>query len=133
VYSIGIIFWELATRCLSGKYIRPYKEFKRLVIDFQIIIQVSKNDLRPTIPKGCPSKLTELITRCWSTNDLSLPTCREILSTLSELQQDFVKNPALWTASNSVSGTEEKEDDKEQVFEDTNEEDEDEAEDENNN
>ncbi len=39
-YSVGIIFWEIAQRALTGEYAMPYSEYAELVFDFQIIIQV---------------------------------------------------------------------------------------------
>jgi len=54
VYSMSILFWEVVYRTLNGTYQQPYTEFKNLTIDFQIIIQSAKEDLRPTIPMSCP-------------------------------------------------------------------------------
>jgi hypothetical protein len=42
VYSVGIVFWEIAQRALTGEYAMPYSEYQELVFDFQIIIQVGR-------------------------------------------------------------------------------------------
>ena len=41
---------------------KPYAEYPHLVMDFQIIIQVAKADLRPTTPATAPRGLKDLIT-----------------------------------------------------------------------
>lgn len=61
VYSLGVVLWELATKCVTMKYAAPYSEFDFIKYDFQIIIQVAKKDTRPTIPLNCPLVLTKLI------------------------------------------------------------------------
>jgi hypothetical protein len=33
---VGIIFWELAHRSLTGEYAMPYSEYQELVFDFQV-------------------------------------------------------------------------------------------------
>ena len=61
VYSIGIILWEMANRCIKRKYEKPYEEYKHLQFDFQILIQACQMNLRPTIHKDCPPPLANLI------------------------------------------------------------------------
>jgi hypothetical protein len=34
---VGIIFWELAHRSLTGEYAMPYSEYQELVFDFQVL------------------------------------------------------------------------------------------------
>eukprot|EP01133_Synstelium_polycarpum_P005972 gene5972-6917_t len=65
IFSIGIIMWELVIRCMKAKYERPFSEYKHIQYDFQILIQTSKHNLRPTIPPNCPELFTTLITQCW--------------------------------------------------------------------
>lgn len=40
IYSFGIVLWELAHRCIRGSYMAPYAEYKHLIYDFQIVVQV---------------------------------------------------------------------------------------------
>jgi len=96
VFSIGIILWELVNRLITGDYLRPYKEYTNLVLDFQIIVQVAKNSLRPTIPTDCPTGLASLITKCWSSNHSQRPTCTEILASLAELKSQYNNNTNAW-------------------------------------
>ena len=65
VFSVGVILWELTYRTMKGEYLRPYKEFPKIKIDFHIIINSAKKGLRPTIPEGCPEKLAEVIRTAW--------------------------------------------------------------------
>lgn len=65
VYSIGMVLWEMAMRILGGKYSRPFEEYQEITFEFQIIIQTSKNKLRPSIPDKCPPFIRQLIERCW--------------------------------------------------------------------
>lgn len=57
IYSFGIMLWEMTYRTINKKYQRPFGEYPNLVRDFQIIIQVSKHQLRPTIPSSTPKSL----------------------------------------------------------------------------
>ena len=51
----------MTTRIVKQKYERPFQEYPHLVMDFQIIIQVAKAKLRPTIPPTTPPALAKLI------------------------------------------------------------------------
>lgn len=82
-YSVGIIFWEIAQRALTGEYAMPYSEYQELVFDFQIIIQVAKNQRRPTISPLCPPDYRDLITSCWSqTAGFALFGCFDVVCVL---------------------------------------------------
>jgi len=96
VYSIGMVFWELVTRCILGRYERPFAEFKNLHFDFQIIIQTAKKGLRPTIPETCPEGWKQLIRDCFDHSTEKRPSCREILTRLDELYKDWQENPEAW-------------------------------------
>lgn len=85
VFSIGVIFWEMAVRSLTGEYQMPYSEFPELVFDFQIIIQVAKNGKRPTIPENCPSDYKQLIEDCWSQDKEKRPEIPEVLARLEKM------------------------------------------------
>ncbi|PRP73196.1 lysosomal alpha-mannosidase-like [Planoprotostelium fungivorum] len=96
IFSLGVIFWELATRCVRGEYVRPYSEFRHLIIDFQIIIQVAKDKLRPTIPQGCPEMFANLIRICWDATEDCRPSCKEILEHLNKFARDYEAKPEDW-------------------------------------
>lgn len=45
------MFWEISHRYICGSWAMPFSEFKSITLDFQIIIQVAKANLRPTLGK----------------------------------------------------------------------------------
>lgn len=96
VYSIGMVLWELIVRCITGRYERPFAEFKNLHYDFQIIIQTAKKGLRPTIPPTTPEGFAQLIRDCLEHAAEKRPSCSEILQRLFELQSDWQSNPEKW-------------------------------------
>ncbi|EFA82228.1 ankyrin repeat-containing protein [Heterostelium album PN500] len=96
VYSIGMILWELVTRCVHGRYERPFSEYTNLQHDFQIIIQTSKKALRPTIPAECPPKFAQLIRECWDAAFEKRPNCGEIIKRLESLEAEFLANQDQW-------------------------------------
>ncbi|KAK5575400.1 hypothetical protein RB653_010660 [Dictyostelium firmibasis] len=98
VYSIAVILWELVTRCINGRYERPFSEYKNLQHDFQIIIQTAKKNLRPTIPKACPESLVSLIQDCWDPNLENRPTCTDILSRLVTIENEYKNNAQTWNS-----------------------------------
>jgi len=102
VHSIAVVLWELVSRCISGTYQRPYKEFPRLVMDFQIIVQVHKNALRPTIPPTCPENFKKLIADSWNQNPSLRPSCKQILERLEDLQKEYQENIEEWDKSKQV-------------------------------
>lgn len=99
VYSLGIVFWELVTRCIMGHYERPFAEFKNLQFDFQIIIQTAKKGLRPTIPESCPEGWKNLMKECVDPSSDKRPSCKEILVKLDELEKDWKANESQWESS----------------------------------
>lgn len=98
VYSIGVIMWELVARVINKSYLRPYKEYKHLRIDFQIIIASAKKGIRPTIPASCPASLRALIVRCWDALPDPRPTADEALTELQQIHEEYLANKASWDA-----------------------------------
>ncbi len=100
VYSVGIIFWELAMRTLTGEYLMPYSEYPELVFDFQIIIQVAKNEKRPSLPAECPALYRALISRCWAQARDERPEIPQVLKELDAMlaHQRDPANRNVWTA-----------------------------------
>lgn len=96
VYSIGVIMWELVARVINKSYLRPYKEYKHLRIDFQIIIASAKKGIRPTIPASCPNSLRGLIVRCWDALPEPRPTAEEALAELQKIHEEYMANKPAW-------------------------------------
>jgi ankyrin repeat protein len=98
IYSVGVIIWELVYRILTGKYLRPFGEFKHLQFDFQILIQACKMNLRPTIPTNTPQSLIDLITICWAPERDSRIEAAEVLQRLKTIEAEYKENTATWNA-----------------------------------
>eukprot|EP01092_Planopodium_desertum_P013001 TRINITY_DN6173_c0_g2_i3.p1 TRINITY_DN6173_c0_g2~~TRINITY_DN6173_c0_g2_i3.p1 ORF type:complete len:346 (-),score=25.79 TRINITY_DN6173_c0_g2_i3:111-1061(-) len=98
VFSVGIILWEMVYRVMVGKYAMPYSEYPRLVFDFQIIIQVAKHKLRPTIPAGCPEILADLIRSCWDQEPKKRPTMVGFMAKIDEAAKQFKDHKSEWNA-----------------------------------
>jgi len=99
IFSIGVVLWELAVRCIKREYQRPYGEYPNLHFDFQIIIQTAKKGLRPTIPDICPEAFSNLIRVCWDHDTEKRPSCKDILVVLDQLETNFKENLDSWNAT----------------------------------
>ena len=99
VYSLAIIIWELVNRCLKGKYEAPFSEYKNLTMDFQIIIQVAKSHLRPTIPDRCPAEPRACIERCWVFERDDRPIAREVQAELRDMIPIYEASMEAWDAT----------------------------------
>eukprot|EP01113_Clastostelium_recurvatum_P011680 TRINITY_DN1597_c0_g1_i1.p1 TRINITY_DN1597_c0_g1~~TRINITY_DN1597_c0_g1_i1.p1 ORF type:complete len:688 (-),score=192.59 TRINITY_DN1597_c0_g1_i1:164-2140(-) len=104
IYSIGMILWELLVRTMTGRYERPFAEFKNLHFDFQIIIQTAKKGLRPTIPSSTPVALSDLIKECFDHNTATRPACPEIIARLRTLEKDWRAHPEVWEKAKVAAG-----------------------------
>ncbi|KYQ89999.1 protein kinase [Tieghemostelium lacteum] len=98
VYSLGIVLWELTTRCLTGRYHRPYEDHTGISFDFQIVIMTSKQGIRPTMPENVPPKLSGLITKCWHQDPQERPNCEQVLLAIQSLYDDYISDPNYWNS-----------------------------------
>jgi serine/threonine protein kinase len=98
IYSAGMILWELIARVITGKYVQPYSEFPNIFADFIIIIQVAKNDLRPTIPPQTPAGLAEVVKKSWSGEPDTRPSIDELRDLIDAQHAEYLKNKAAWDA-----------------------------------
>merc|ERR1719197_448570 len=99
VYSLAVIVWELVNRCLKGKYEAPFSEYKNLTMDFQIIIQVAKSHLRPTIPDRCPPAARAVIENAWVFEREERPEAAEVQQQLRSLIAAYEASPDEWDAT----------------------------------
>ncbi len=98
VYSIGVIFWELATRLVTGVYARPFAEFSELKYDYQIIYQTATQQLRPTFAPAFPAKFKQIVQACWTQEPERRPSAKQLLEGLDFAKGDWDKNPKRWPA-----------------------------------
>jgi len=96
VYSLAVILWELVNRCIKSKYEAPFSEYKNLTMDFQIIIQVAKSHLRPTIPATCPAEVRSLIETCWTFEREKRPDASDVQNQLRDLIALYETKVADW-------------------------------------
>jgi regulator of replication initiation timing len=102
VFSMGVIFWELVARLMSGKYIRPYSEYKDINMDYQIIYRVATKGLRPTMPVGCPESYAALIMRCLDNSPEIRPSCKDLIEIINGLKKEFKKKKQKWKKTEFV-------------------------------
>ncbi|KAF2313537.1 hypothetical protein GH714_011549 [Hevea brasiliensis] len=75
VYSFGICLWEMY--CCDMLY--PNLSF------YELTSAVVYRNLRPEIPKCCPSSLEKLMKRCWDADPNKRPEMEEVVSTLEAI------------------------------------------------
>ncbi|MCO5574628.1 hypothetical protein L7F22_028417 [Adiantum nelumboides] len=75
VYSFGICLWE--TYCCDMPY--PDLSFAEMTS------AVVKQNLRPEIPKCCPSALATVMKKCWDANPDKRPTMEEVVHMLEAI------------------------------------------------
>lgn len=81
IYSFGVLLWELLT--LS----EPYKGMTQ----DQMVLNILEKGTRPEIPPNSgPSKLIELIKRCWSENPIDRPSFQQITNILYSPSTHFI-------------------------------------------
>lgn len=95
VYSLGIILWELVSKCVYEEYRRPYGEYTWMNYGFQVIIQSAKKGVRPSIPP-CPAPIQQLIVCLWSFNPTVRPDCVKLLKAVEKLEEMYYERKDDW-------------------------------------
>lgn len=98
VYSLSIVLWEMITKTLTFKYMQPYSEYSFINFDFQIIIQVAKKGVRPTIPPQSPVEITELLQILWADSPDKRMTTEQLLSNLQTIEKHYEEHKNEWDA-----------------------------------
>lgn len=70
--------------------------------DFQLISQISENNLRPTIPSVCPPNLIEIIQKSWDKIQDKRPSIEELIQNLLFIQDIYLKNQEEWNVISSI-------------------------------
>lgn len=97
VYSIGLIFWELVVKCVTGQYQRPFGEYPAVSFGFQVVIMASRRGTRPTVP-ACPKVMQTLLTTLWSADPSKRPSCLQLISMIDEVEQEYQAHKDAWDA-----------------------------------
>lgn len=87
---------------VKGQYVRPYSEYPKLKMGIQIIVQVAKKGIRPSIPPECPPALDQLIRDVWNQDPSPRPTATELLQKLDTLEKDYKAAPDNWPKPGQV-------------------------------
>jgi serine/threonine protein kinase len=95
IYSLGIVLWELITRTMNGKYAPPYSEYE-FNFDWQILLAVSQNGKRPTLPKNSPEQFQQLYLSMVHTDPLKRPEAEEVIQRLEQTAQHYVEHKEEW-------------------------------------
>ncbi|KAL4564529.1 hypothetical protein LXL04_028593 [Taraxacum kok-saghyz] len=75
VYSFGVCLWE--TYCCDLPY--PFLSFA------EVSSAVVRHNLRPEIPRCCPSSLANIMRRCWDANPDKRPEMIEVVKLLEDI------------------------------------------------
>ncbi|CAF3893992.1 unnamed protein product [Rotaria sp. Silwood1] len=84
VYALGIVFWELATRCI------PYEHTDDAVIRVCVMAQQ-----RLDIPVDVPPAFASLIQKSWSHEPTQRPSCKELILNVLDHQSPRLTAPEL--------------------------------------
>lgn len=76
---------NLMKECLHFKY-KTIIHLFFIKQNLKIVFAVGTQELRPEIPKNCPSSYTELIVNCWNSDPLLRPTFKEIVERVQKLE-----------------------------------------------
>ena len=95
VYSIGIIFWELIVKLITGHYQRPFAEYPAVSFGFQVVIMASRKGVRPTIP-SCPRTMQQLLISMWNSSPKNRPSCKDLLMLLDHIEQEYSEHKEEW-------------------------------------
>lgn len=89
MYSLGIVLWEISNAIATGKWSRPFAEYSYITMDFQVIIQVAKKNLRPSIAPSVPQAVAQIIERLWNPAHETRPNCIDLIPEIKALIDDL--------------------------------------------
>jgi len=98
IYSFSIIIWEMATRVMTGQYMKPFGEHKHIKMEVQILVQAAKLGLRPSVIEGTPASLKTLITDSYSADREKRPLAPETIARLEAIKAEYEANKEAWDA-----------------------------------
>ncbi|MDP2434156.1 MAG: protein kinase, partial [archaeon] len=97
IYSLAIILWEIAYRCLKREWMKPYGDLKHM-IPAALYISVAKRQSRPKFPDNCPPIIRDLITGAWHQDPAQRPSIDILMSAFLATQQVYESNTTEWDA-----------------------------------
>jgi len=97
VYSVAIMMWEFAHRCVTGCYKRPYYEMS-VTVEFTFLLQAANKNRRPKIPDNVPPTFLKLITDTWHKDPNQRPDSNQLLERLQAIHKEYEQNKEKWDA-----------------------------------
>jgi len=79
IFSLGMVLFEIASREI------PFLEERNEIG----VIEMIKDNERPTIPEQCPKELKELIEACWKESPTDRPTSSQVAAMLQQMADKF--------------------------------------------
>lgn len=92
VYSFGLVLWEMVAGAI------PYEDMNPIQAAFAV---VNKN-LRPVIPKDCPSAMRVLIEQCWSLQPDKRPEFCQVVKILEQFESSLARDGTLTHVQNLI-------------------------------
>jgi serine/threonine protein kinase len=93
--SLSVVLWEMITRTIKGVYTSPFSEYG-YKFDWQILIAVSQNNIRPSIPPTAPKSLLEIYQLTAHSDPTQRPTAQELLDKFFVIFDEYKNNTAEW-------------------------------------
>lgn len=97
VFSLAVIIWEILVRTMKGVYERPYSD-KPFTADFQVLLKVAKEGVRPTIPIKTPARLEALLKQCWVEDPTKRKNVDQLSLAFNMVRSDYLKERDTWDA-----------------------------------
>eukprot|EP01126_Amoeba_proteus_P031159 TRINITY_DN3064_c0_g1_i8.p1 TRINITY_DN3064_c0_g1~~TRINITY_DN3064_c0_g1_i8.p1 ORF type:complete len:650 (+),score=129.94 TRINITY_DN3064_c0_g1_i8:610-2559(+) len=101
IYALGIVYWEMLYRTITGEYQRPYAEYLDIKGPAQRMIlmyQTSKKGIRPTIPESTPQVLQDLLVSMLSHDPHDRPNTMVLKQKLEFANNLYKQNVSEWRA-----------------------------------
>eukprot|EP00026_Physarum_polycephalum_P002311 Phypoly_transcript_02317.p1 GENE.Phypoly_transcript_02317~~Phypoly_transcript_02317.p1 ORF type:complete len:441 (+),score=49.02 Phypoly_transcript_02317:1177-2499(+) len=94
VYSMGIIIWEIAYRCLNGEHMEPYENIRSSGL--QLLYKVAADGIRPQVPPSCPAEIKRVIESCLGNEVMLRPDFSVLVERLRGIEKVYNANKETW-------------------------------------
>jgi len=89
IYSLGVIFWEIFYFLKNKKYLKPYGEYRKLiVVEFSILMMAATNQMRPTIP-NINDPVKNIISTLWAQEPENRPNINQVIENVDQITNAY--------------------------------------------